>query len=246
MKATQPRHNAPDPTAKEATDALAASKAGIKYDEQDWNETSTFPQEAYWVSKVQAERAAFECASEYDLDVATILPNFVLGPVALEGGKDSAQGSVSVGFLKKFVEASAENPPPSGFWTICDVRDVAEAHWRAAEAPEDKAKGQRFIVSQPRTIDGKFVTDALKRRFPRAAEKGALPDGASAGEEGDLKAVDATKVTKVLGLEYTDPAETVADMAQSLLEKGVAEAAWFDGKTEGAAALEPASARVAE
>lgn len=142
--------------------------------------------------------------------------------------------------MKKFVEATDENPPPSGFWTICDVRDVAEAHWRAAEAPEEKAKGQRFIVSQPKTIDSKFVTDALKNRFSAAA--GVLPDGASAGEEGDIRAVDATKVTKVLGLEYTDPAATVAEMAQSLLEKGVAEAAWFE-KAE--AALEPASARVA-
>jgi nucleoside-diphosphate-sugar epimerase len=238
MKATQPRRRAPKDS-KEATDALAATKAGIQYDEHDWNETSAFPQEAYWVSKVEAEREAFKCAKEHDLDVATILPNFVLGPVALEGGKDSAAGSVSVGFLKRFVEATAEAPPPGGFWTVCDVRDVAEAHWRAAEAPEADAKGQRFIVSQPRTIDSAFVTRAIKERFPQAA--GVIPDGAAAGEEGDLRVVDATKVTRVLGLKYTDPADTVADMAASLLDKGVAEAAWFSGGGNGAKEEEQAA-----
>lgn len=226
MKATQPRRHAPGgPSSKEATDALAATKAGVRYDEGDWNETSEFPQEAYWVSKVRAEREAFACADAQGLDVATILPNFVLGPVALEGGRESAAGSVSVGFMKKFVEATADAPPPAGFWTICDVRDVAEAHWRAAEADEADAKGQRFIVSQPRTVDSAFVTRALKQRFPACA--GVVPDGASAGEEGDLGVVDATKVTRVLGLKYTDPADTVADMAASLLDKGVAEAEWF-------------------
>jgi len=252
MKATQPRHRAPGgPSSKEATDALSATAAGIQYDEQDWNDTSAMPAEAYWVSKVKAEREAWACAKEYDLSVATILPNFVLGPVALEGGKDSASGSVSVGFLKKFVEASAAAPPPPGFWTICDVRDVAEAHWRAAEI--EAGAGERFIISQPQTIDARFVTDALKKRFGAGAAA-VLPDGAAAGDEGRLRVVDGTKATKVLGLKYTDPADTVADMAASLLEKGVAEATWFGGEggkgaeeeDEGAAVPVSAATKAAE
>jgi len=235
MKATQPRLAAPGgPDSPEAVDAAAASRAGVLYTEKDWNETSAMPAQAYWCSKVQAEREAWRVAEAHGLDVATILPNFVLGPIALEGGKASAEGSVSVGFMKKFVEASADAPPPPGYWTVCDVRDVAEAHWRAAEAEDAVAKGQRFIVSQPRAVDARFFTDALKKRFPAAAAP--LPDGAESdearagGPSGDqgLRLVDGTKACRALGLVYTDPADTVADMAASMLSKGVARAAWFE------------------
>jgi nucleoside-diphosphate-sugar epimerase len=49
-------------------------KVGTTYSEADWNETSTLPVEAYWVSKVQAEKAAWELAQQHGLDLVTILP----------------------------------------------------------------------------------------------------------------------------------------------------------------------------
>jgi nucleoside-diphosphate-sugar epimerase len=52
----------------------AAPVQGSTYSEADWNETSSLPGEAYWVSKVQAERAAWEAAKESGLDLVTILP----------------------------------------------------------------------------------------------------------------------------------------------------------------------------
>jgi dihydroflavonol-4-reductase len=52
----------------------AAPVQGNTYSEADWNETSSLPGEAYWVSKVQAERAAWEAAKEAGLDLITILP----------------------------------------------------------------------------------------------------------------------------------------------------------------------------
>ena len=52
----------------------AAPVQGSTYSEADWNETSSLPGEAYWVSKVQAERAAWEAAKEAGLDLITILP----------------------------------------------------------------------------------------------------------------------------------------------------------------------------
>lgn len=50
---------------------------GSTYSEADWNETSTLPAEAYWCSKVQAERAAWELAEQHGLDLVTILPGEV-------------------------------------------------------------------------------------------------------------------------------------------------------------------------
>ena len=46
--------------------------------------------EAYWVSKVQAERAAWEVAAEHGLDLITILPGEARG-----GGRQVGGGKVS-------------------------------------------------------------------------------------------------------------------------------------------------------
>ncbi len=50
--------------------------------------------------QVEAERLAWRLAGELGLDVVTILPNFVLGPVVGPG-----QGGVSTGFMREFLEA---------------------------------------------------------------------------------------------------------------------------------------------
>lgn len=49
---------------------------------------------------MEAEKLAWDFARESGLDVITILPNFVLGPVVGPG-----QGGVSTGFMKSFLEA---------------------------------------------------------------------------------------------------------------------------------------------
>ena len=54
--------------------APAPPVQGNTYSEADWNESSQLPGEAYWVSKVQAERAAWQAAKEAGLDLVTILP----------------------------------------------------------------------------------------------------------------------------------------------------------------------------
>ncbi|KAF8070868.1 TKPR1 [Scenedesmus sp. PABB004] len=185
---------------------------GAAYCEDDWNEVSTLESEAYWVSKVQAERAAWALADDLGLDVVTILPNFVLGPV-VSGG----QGGVSVGFMRGILEAGRD-APLEGSWTINDVRDVAAAHILAAERPE--AKG-RYIVSQPESISARFITDTLKAAFPAAAA--ALADGGAA----EANRIDSSRAVRELGLRLTPVAETVRDMAASLLEHGIAKPAWF-------------------
>ncbi|GBG00450.1 cinnamyl alcohol dehydrogenase [Raphidocelis subcapitata] len=119
---------------------------------------------------------------------------------------------------------------PEGAWTICDVRDVAAAHVAAAENPD--AAG-RYIVSQPGSIDARFVTDALKGALPGAA---ALPDGPRTATK---ETIDASKVRTQLGIELHPAAQTIADGAASLLEHGLAAPAWA---AKGAAAKVPAAA----
>ncbi|KIZ01217.1 hypothetical protein MNEG_6742 [Monoraphidium neglectum] len=161
---------------------------------------------------IEAERLAWRLAREHGLDVITILPNFVLGPVAGPGAT-----GVSTGFMKEFLEAPG-GKVPEGTWTVCDVRDVAAAHIAAAEGPE--ASG-RYIVSQPGSFDARFVTDTLKEALPGAAE--GLPDGVRADTK---ETIDASKVTHQLGVELHPVRATLVDMARSLLQHGVAAPEW--------------------
>ena len=78
------------------------------------------------------------------------------------------------------------------------------------------AKGQRFIVSQSKTISPKSITDALKARFPGYK----IRDGEDKPSE---PFIDNSKALEVLGLgTLYDPATSVIDMAVTLFQKGVA------------------------
>ncbi|KAF6264964.1 hypothetical protein COO60DRAFT_1185676 [Scenedesmus sp. NREL 46B-D3] len=189
-----------------------------QYCEEDWNEVSQMPAEAYWVSKVQAERTAWQLAEELGLDVVTILPNFVLGPVI----SDQQAGGVSVGFMKGILESEASKEF-KGSWIVNDVRDVAAAHILAAEEPA--AKG-RYIVSQPHSISASFISSTLKAAYPAAAA--VLPDGA----DEDATHINSSKVQQGLGLQLTPVADTVKDMAASLISLGIARPVWATAAAE--------------
>jgi len=181
-----------------------------KYSEEDFNETSTLegePPEGYWVSKVAAEKEAWGLAQQHGLDLVTILPNFILGPALTAS---AAETSTSAGHMKAFLEAP-DGKVPSGTWTITDVRDVAAAHILAATNPS--ASG-RYIVSLADSISARDHTTALKARFPGLS----IPDG----DEAPVKSrVDNSKVQRELGLQLTAAAESVADLAESLIRLGV-------------------------
>ncbi|KAG2482420.1 hypothetical protein HYH03_018655 [Edaphochlamys debaryana] len=184
--------------------------AGKPYNEEDWNDVSTLEAEPYWLSKVQAEKAAWKLASELGLELVTVLPNFVMGPVAAP----EVAGGTSIGFFKGFVEAGAGRAPPAGNWTFVDVRDVARAHVQAALVPE--AAGRRYIVSNPRSVSARTVTSVLKARVPQLAH---LPDG-EPGEEAER--IDPSRAARELGLAPTPLEDTLADMAASLIRLGLA------------------------
>ncbi|GIL77153.1 hypothetical protein Vretimale_3165 [Volvox reticuliferus] len=187
--------------------------SGRPYTEEDWNEVSTVEAEPYWVSKVEAERIAWRLADELGLELVTVLPNFVMGPVV---APEAANG-ISVSFFRGFVEAHGgadPRPPPSGSWVFTDVRDVAAAHVLAALTPA--AAGRRYIVSQPRSMSAKSVTDVLKASAPQLTH---LPDGEPGTEE---EKIDGSRVVRELGLQYTPLDRTLIDMAESLIRLGLA------------------------
>ena len=182
----------------------APPKNGALFTEEDWNETSTVANgEGYWVSKREAERAAWRVAEEHSLNLITILPNFIMGPPI---GRRT--DSISVGYLKGWLEGTAS----TGSITFTDVRDVARAHVLAAESAS--AHG-RYIVSQATSADPAVISAALRRRFPGLA----IPEGERLPAE---TTIDNSKAERELGLHLTPLETSFVDMATALIALGIA------------------------
>ena len=88
-----------------------------------------------------AEKRAWELAEKHGIELATILPDFVMGPII---SAHSLNGSTSVRFLHSLLKGG----DAKGSYTCADVRAVARAHVRAAEVPA--AAGRRVIVANER------------------------------------------------------------------------------------------------
>jgi nucleoside-diphosphate-sugar epimerase len=173
------------------------------YDEESWNTESTLEDGPYRLSKVEAEKAAWELSKEHGFTLLTVNPTFVIGPVI-----SNRVDATSI----QTVQAIIEGKTPSIIPWVVDVRDIAKAHIGAIEVPS--AKG-RYLVSQSHTHSKKFFTDTLKKRFPEYK----IQDGE---DEPRKQLIDNSKVQKELGIKLIDPAESIIDMAVTLIQRGIA------------------------
>ncbi|MEJ2084746.1 MAG: NAD-dependent epimerase/dehydratase family protein [Acidobacteriota bacterium] len=116
------------------------SAAGDRYTEDDWNTTSSLEHQPYSYSKTLAEREAWKIArGQKRWDLITINPSLVLGP-----GINPFATSESFSLIKQLGDGTMKTGVPDFRIGAVDVRDVAEAHVRAAVSPT--ASG-RYIVS---------------------------------------------------------------------------------------------------
>jgi nucleoside-diphosphate-sugar epimerase len=124
------------------TSSLAAVLYGVERDrvftESDWSNVDGGSIGPYEKSKTIAEKAAWEFAASHDLELATINPGLVLGPIL---GADLNTSSEAVAKLM-----NREFPAcPDLHFAMVDVRDVATAHLAAMTTPE--AAGERFLCA---------------------------------------------------------------------------------------------------
>lgn len=110
------------------------------FTEDVWNTSSSESHQPYSYSKTLAEREAWQICEQQDRwDLVTINPSLVLGP-----GINPYGTSESFNVLKQYGDGTLKSGVPKMGMGIVDVRDVAEAHFRAGFTPE--AKG-RYITS---------------------------------------------------------------------------------------------------
>lgn len=112
------------------------------YDESSFTNLESTEMSLYVRSKAMAEQAAWDFIKKEgeNLEFSVVNPSGIFGPAL---GPDFSE---SLQLIKKLVDGSLPACPDLWFGVV-DVRDVAELHLRAMEAPE--AAGERFICTAP-------------------------------------------------------------------------------------------------
>ena len=212
------------------TSSIAATNYGTDkalYTEADWTDINSPLATPYYKSKTLAEQAAWAYSRENGLELSVINPSLILGPLL-----GTANGT-SLEVIRKLLCGEYPALPRFGM-SIVDVRDVADAHWRAMIAPE--AAGQRFIAGGP-FLWLKEIAKLLRAQAPDYAAKlprHELPDWLVrvfalfdpttrliTAELGLAKQVNHEKAERVLGWKARPVEVTIRDTVASLAERGL-------------------------
>ena len=199
--------------------------------EEVWNTTSNLKHQPYSYSKTLAEKRAWEMEKAQDRwNLVTINPSFVMGPPL-----NPKSSSESMSVLKQLGDGTMKSGAPRMGLGLVDVRDVAEAHFRAGYTPD--AQG-RYITSAHNTD---FLELGLALR-PKYGDKFPLPKKAApkwllmivgpfvnkiftrkvirSNVNVEWKA-DNSKIKKELGMQFRDLKTTMEDGFQALIDAKV-------------------------
>ncbi|CAI0426160.1 unnamed protein product [Linum tenue] len=132
--------------------------SGRPMDESCWSDVEYCRATERWyqVSKTEAESQAIEYGKATGLDVVTVCPNLIMGPV-LQPTRNASTLVLSMA-LKEGGHDSVENK----HWMVVDVRDVAEALVLVYEKPD--AEG-RYICSA-HSVRVKDMVDIVTEKYP--------------------------------------------------------------------------------
>ena len=204
-------------TSSIATVLDMAAPAGKVYTDSDWNEHWPLDQAPYMLSKVLAERKAWELVDQHNaahpertVKLVTILPGSVIGPPV-----GSRVDGYSVNILTDLLNGSLLEGGVLNFnFSDVDVRDVAAAHIAAAERAT--AKG-RYLLTRPTPTHGLDYVPLLRPLFPTRT----LPTKAAGPWAFKEYRMDNSRSKTDLGIAYIDQRTSVNDMVAKLIEIGL-------------------------
>lgn len=195
----------------------------------DWSDPAEGRLSAYALSKVLAERRAWDLAREHGLALTTVLPGFICGP--LPDDDPGTSGAVLIRLLKGAIPML-----PNLIFDVVDVRDLAEIHAEALSSAA--AKGQRVIAAfgeAPLADLARNLAKDLRADMPDIA--GRIPQRRApdwlvrliALADGDIRAnlnelgygphLDVSRARALLGRPPIATRQTMADMARDLVAK---------------------------
>ena len=185
--------------------------------------------DAYRYSKTVAEKRFWKLLQNIKTNPrrvqgAAILPSFIVGPP-----RTSRTDGESTTFMRMALSGIL---PYRGDTPMCDVRDVALAHMKAAK--EERAKGSyqkngtkdevekhRFIVSSERAVQIPVVLEWLRdeygEKYEIVARKGSVIQSSSASEKESEK-IFCSKNNDLIGMKKLRLVkESILDMAKAML-----------------------------
>ncbi len=199
------------------------------FTEDMWNSSSSLKHQPYSYSKTLAEQEAWRInKDQHQWDLVVINPSLVLGPAINPTAVTSESFNIVIQFGNGKMKAGA---PDVGMGGV-DVRDVAEAHYKAGFTPE--AKG-RYIISGH---NSSFV-EMAEKLLPKYGDKYPIPKkampkwliwlvGPALSKAVTRKYIsrnvglpfkaDNSKSIKDLGLKYRPLDESMNDMFQQLID----------------------------
>jgi len=213
--------------------AITDEPDGRSYTEADWNSMSSLTRNPYHYSKMLAERAAWDFVESEapSFELVVINPSGVIGP-AIASGLNNTNRMVADLLNGGVYPAIIDFNFP-----FVDVRDVAEAHVRAAE--NSSASGRYIcsaeLVSMERTVEilrengfsdyklpkmkltstfGTFVTKQFAR-FQSPGTRSFLETNLGRSIQ-----LDTTKIESELGMEFRDVSRSLLDTADDLIRWG--------------------------
>lgn len=216
------------------TSASGAVIAGHKkhpqlFTEKDWTNLSGNI-DAYQRSKTMAELAAWDYAKKEGVELATVNPVAVMGPIL---GKDFSHSNTSV---KEMLSGKMPLLLKMSFDYV-DVRDAAQLHLLAMTNP--KAKGQRFIATSGENLSFKEVALILKQNLGKKAAKVSTREVPSlivkvlalfdkawrmpATFIGQNTACSNGQAKKILGWQPRSAEVSILATAESMIELGIVE-----------------------
>ncbi|KAL7154469.1 hypothetical protein ABFS83_03G003900 [Erythranthe nasuta] len=157
----------------------------------------------YCVSKTVAEAEAWEYANKTGLNVVTLCPTLVLGPMLQHATNASSLALVKI--LREGYEETENN-----LRKIVDVRDVAEALKLVYEKPE--AEGRYICTAH--AIKNRDLVQTLKEIYPNYNYPKSFKDG------GNMSEVSSEKLQR-LGWKYRPLKETLVDSVENYKQAGV-------------------------
>ena len=175
--------------------------------------------QAYAKGKVDAEQYGYSFGEQHGIDVCTVNPCHVLGP--LLGATQYSGWQKRIGLMLE--GQSGDEGRFNALWNIVDARDIAEAQ-RLMATSSVTTNGSRYILAAPDESSEITVQELID------ALSGIYPDIDVAGDyepppTPDYQHGKSTKAIKELGLKTHTILETLKDTGDSLIELALIEPA---------------------
>ncbi|XP_024538850.1 cinnamoyl-CoA reductase 1 isoform X2 [Selaginella moellendorffii] len=183
-------------------------------DESCWSDTDycTKLKQWYLLAKTESEKLAWSLSKEYGLDLITICPSYVFGPML----QPTLNSSSAV--LKALVDGHESSYRDSSI-PVVDVRDVSKAHILAMD--KEEASGRYLCVE--RVVSNSEIIKILRAKFPQLSYPKECVAETSVWNQSGIRP-DNLGREKLLGLitEFDIPLERMLfDTVSDMLNKGL-------------------------